>query len=200
MKRLVLGIVMIVACSAGAVAGPPASCRDKFVGTWKYFGGSTVVHPDGTATPSVGVPVQHWTCNGNEYIFRNPDGQTTWTSTLSADCKKLVGAGTAKRVGPPPAGCGSSAAAKGALSPDTSKKQNAATGSATDCLGIKSKGKAEYSVVNSCSFKVNFVIETMGNDRKKTRENLYVEARGRENFIFSYFSTRPVIVSARKGH
>ncbi len=98
MKQIALGIVIVIGTFGTAFAAPPASCRDKFVGTWKYFGGSTVIRPDGTAIPSIGVKYQTWTCNGNQYIFSNPDGQT-WTSTLSADGNKLVGAGTATRVG-----------------------------------------------------------------------------------------------------
>lgn len=105
-----VGAAALIAWTIGTVGAhaqspygtPPASCRNLFVGTWTYFGGSTVINPDGTANPSIGVPVQYWTCSGRVYTFSNPGGQT-YSSTLSEDGTKLVGAGTATRVGPAPA-------------------------------------------------------------------------------------------------
>ena len=105
MKQFCLSIVILTGSISAATAAPPESCRDKFVGTWKYFGGSTEIRADGTAVPSTGVKLQTWTCSGNIYTFSNPDGQT-WTAELSADGKKLKTGGspyTATRVRSPKA-------------------------------------------------------------------------------------------------
>lgn len=64
---------------------PPASCSRKFVGTWKYRGGSTTVHADGTMKPHCAafcVSVQYWTCDGDRFSFTNPDGGTIWHQIL----------------------------------------------------------------------------------------------------------------------
>ncbi len=82
---------LLVSATLPAFAMPPKSCAAKFVGTWAYSGGTTVVNADGTANPQcfLCVPVQTWTCNGNTYIITGP---TTYQATLSADGRQLIGA------------------------------------------------------------------------------------------------------------
>lgn len=159
MKQLFLGLVIVAGSVVVALAGPPASCRDKFVGTWKSsFGGSTEVHADGTATPSTGVKSQTWTCDGDKYIFSNPDGQT-WTATLSPDGNKLIGPGVATRVGAPPTPNGGSVGKQG-----RSKETAPRCGSGSDphqCVSLEQRGTSghwhNYRLVNTCNrrFKVS---------------------------------------------
>ena len=83
------------------VAAPPSNCASKFVGVWTYAGGTTRVNGDGTANPTcfMCVSVQTWTCSGNTYIITGP---TSYSATLSADGRQMVGsAGIAVRVGGP---------------------------------------------------------------------------------------------------
>jgi hypothetical protein len=90
-----------LALGQAAQAAPPASCASKFVGVWTYPGGTTTIHPNGTATPScVGcVAVQSWTCNGNTYLFSNSGSPGEFSAVL-VDATHLVGSGvTAVRVG-----------------------------------------------------------------------------------------------------
>ncbi len=89
---------LLVSATLPAFAMPPKSCAAKFVGTWSYSGGTTVVNADGTANPQcfLCVPVQTWTCNGNTYIITGP---TTYQATLTPDGRQMVGsAGVATRV------------------------------------------------------------------------------------------------------
>lgn len=139
MKRLLLGFVFLSWTLGVAAGAPPASCRDKFVGTWKYFGGSTEVRADGTAVPSKGVKYQTWTCSGNQYIFSNPDGQT-FTSTLSADGNKLVGAGTATRVG---------AAAREPAAKHSSKDVDTAKEACKEVAAVASEIKTVLATISS---------------------------------------------------
>ena len=102
-------ILRLLACAAilavslsSASAAPPASCASKFVGTWVYPGGTTVVAPGGMAYPKcpMCVPTQTWTCSGNTYLFSNSGPPGQFSATLSADGRQLIGGGTvATRVG-----------------------------------------------------------------------------------------------------
>lgn len=96
--RLVVYSVLYVITLTQAHAAPPQSCVDKFVGNWSYSGGTTYIHPDGTANPVcfMCVSVQTWTCSGDTYIITGP---TSYTATLSADGTQMVGsAGVAIRI------------------------------------------------------------------------------------------------------
>ena len=91
---LVAGMVTIPACFVSAA--PPPSCAYKYIGTWVYPGGTTVVAPGGTAYPKCPfcVATQTWTCSGNTYYF---DGVT---ATLSPNGRKLFSPGiVATRIG-----------------------------------------------------------------------------------------------------
>ena len=102
-------ILRLLACAAilavslsSASAAPPASCASKFVGTWVYPVGTTVVAPGGMAYPKcpMCVPTQTWTCSGNTYLFSNSGPPGQFSATLSADGRQLIGGGTvATRVG-----------------------------------------------------------------------------------------------------
>jgi hypothetical protein len=99
-----LSIAGLLAASVGcAAAAPPASCASKFVGTWTYSGGTTVIAPGGTAFPKcpMCVPTQTWTCNGNTYLFSNSGTPGEFSATLSPDGRTLTGSTgiVATRVG-----------------------------------------------------------------------------------------------------
>lgn len=86
----------------GASAAPPSSCAARFIGTWVYPGGSTVVAAGGLAYPKcpLCVPTQTWTCQGNTYLFSNSGAPGQFSATLSPDGRQLIGGGTvATRVG-----------------------------------------------------------------------------------------------------
>lgn len=96
--RLVVYSALSVITLTQAQAAPPQSCVNKFVGNWSYSGGTTYIHPDGTANPVcfMCVNVQTWTCSGDTYIITGP---TSYTARLSADGTQMVGsAGVAVRV------------------------------------------------------------------------------------------------------
>jgi hypothetical protein len=103
MRTFLAGAIATLVLTMPAAAAPPKSCAYKFVGTWAYPGGTTVVLANGTALPKCApcVPVQYWTCSGNTYTFSNPGG-ATWSATLSADGRQLIGTVTATRVGGAP--------------------------------------------------------------------------------------------------
>jgi len=97
---VVAGFVTVSA--SFAAAAPPASCAHKFVGTWVYAGGTTVIAPGGTAYPKCAmcVPTQTWTCQGNTYLFSNSGPPGQFSATLSPDGRQLIGGGVvATRVG-----------------------------------------------------------------------------------------------------
>lgn len=109
---IVLGV--LAAFTGTAWAAPPASCAYKFIGTWAYPGGVTVVAPGGSAYPKcpMCIPVQTWTCSGNTYFFQGPGSHS---ATLSPDGRQLIGGGVvATRVG--------GAAPTRAAAPDKSKE------------------------------------------------------------------------------
>ena len=80
--------------SNAAWAAPPASCASKFVGTWTYPGGTTIVRADGTAYPKCPncVPMQTWTCRGNTYLFSNAGPPGQFSATL-IDANRMQGSG-----------------------------------------------------------------------------------------------------------
>lgn len=85
-----------------ASAAPPANCAQKFIGTWVYAGGSTVIAPGGVAYPKCPMctPTQTWTCQGNTYLFSNSGPPGQFSATLSPDGRRLIGGGVvATRVG-----------------------------------------------------------------------------------------------------
>lgn len=100
--RLIGCMALLTASLQAASAAPPSSCASKFIGTWVYPGGTTVVAPGGTAYPKcpMCVPTQSWTCQGNTYLFSNSGPPGQFSATLSADGRQLIGSGTvATRVG-----------------------------------------------------------------------------------------------------
>lgn len=182
MKQLLLGLVILVGALNAVIAAPPASCRDKFVGTWKYFGGSTVIRADGTAIPSIGVEYQTWTCQGDRYIFSNPDGQT-WTATLSADGNTLIGPGNAKRVG----------AAKATAKNKGNSVAKKGDGEDGECpVTIRSRDKGAYHAANPCrKTSVLVVVDTIDAVQKCERSTETIMASDSTHLIHSYFFTRP---------
>ena len=96
---------VIAQLSTDAHAAPPASCAARFVGTWTYSGGTTVVNADGTANPRCPacVSVQTWTCQGNTYLFSNSGPPGQFSATLIS-ANQMQGSGIiATRVGAAPA-------------------------------------------------------------------------------------------------
>lgn len=101
MSRIVFVAIFALVPSI-ALAAPPASCANKFVGTWTYAGGTTVVAANGVAYPKCAmcVATQNWTCQGNTYFFSNSGPPGQFSATLSADGRQLIGGGVvATRVG-----------------------------------------------------------------------------------------------------
>ena len=97
-----------------AAEPPPASCAQKFVGSWTVRVNATgqtyplLVRPNGTAhitcplCPSEGT----WTCNGNTFVSIN----TSTTAALSPDGRTMTGSCcTTTRVSAPPAATASAA-------------------------------------------------------------------------------------------
>jgi hypothetical protein len=116
--RLIGVLILPILPTSLASAAPPASCANKFVGTWVYPGGTTVVAPGGIAYPQCAmcVPTQTWTCQGNTYLFSNSGPPGQFSATLSPDGRQLIGGGVvATRVGG--AAPGSGAAGKSAAAP-----------------------------------------------------------------------------------
>jgi hypothetical protein len=100
--RVLLIAGLLVLPAGVASAAPPASCAHKFIGTWVYPGGTTVVAPGGIAYPKCAmcVPTQTWTCQGSTYLFSNSGPPGEFSATLSADGRQLIGSGVvATRVG-----------------------------------------------------------------------------------------------------
>jgi hypothetical protein len=100
--RVLLGVSFLTLATSFASAAPPASCAYKFVGTWVYPGGTTVIAPGGVSYPKCAmcVPTQTWTCQGNTYLFSNSGPPGQFSATLSADGRQLIGGGVvATRVG-----------------------------------------------------------------------------------------------------
>lgn len=102
--RLMLGAIVALTATS-AFASPPASCAHKFIGTWVYPGGTTVVAPGGLAYPKcpMCVPTQTWTCNGNVYLFSNSGPPGQFSATLTPDGTMAIGSTgiVATRVGAP---------------------------------------------------------------------------------------------------
>jgi hypothetical protein len=101
--------------TVAAAEPPPASCVQKFVGSWTVRVNATgqtyplLVRPNGTAhitcplCPSEGT----WTCNGNTFVSIN----TSTTAALSADGRTMTGSCcTTTRVSAPPAAAASAVA------------------------------------------------------------------------------------------
>ncbi len=95
-SRIFLLFVGLLALGSGlAEAAPPASCVQKFVGSWTVRVNATgqtypaLVRPNGTVhitcplCPSEGT----WTCNGNTFTSI----ETSSSSTLSADGRTMTG-------------------------------------------------------------------------------------------------------------
>lgn len=94
--------IFLIGPVGAALAAPPASCAYKFIGTWVYAGGTTVVSAGGVAFPKCAmcVPTQTWTCQGNTYLFSNSGPPGQFSATLSADGRQLISGGiVATRVG-----------------------------------------------------------------------------------------------------
>jgi hypothetical protein len=146
-----------------AFAAPPASCARKFIGTWVYPGGTTVVAPGGIAYPKcpMCVPTQTWTCQGNTYLFSNSGPPGQFSATLSADGRQLIGGSTAAtRVGGPARG-GATASKEAAVqntkghgkkdaAPQQEPRQQARTASrqqanCSDITGTKSGGTSQVN-------------------------------------------------------
>ena len=109
---LSIATALLASSFAPVEAAPPASCAYKFVGTWVYPGGTTVIAAGGTAYPKcpMCVPTQTWTCQGNTYLFSNSGPPGQFSATLSADGRQLIGGGTvATRVGGAAQGSGTAA-------------------------------------------------------------------------------------------
>ena len=118
-RRLFLVLGLLILPTSFASAAPPASCAQKFIGTWVYPGGTTVIAPGGIAYPKCAmcVPTQTWTCQGSAYLFSNSGPPGQFSATLSPDGRQLIGGGVvATRVGG--AAPGGGAASKTAASPD----------------------------------------------------------------------------------
>jgi len=97
-----VAIGFLMTLTDAVLAAPPASCASKFIGTWTYSGGTTVIAAGGVAYPKcpMCVPTQSWTCQGNTYLFSNSGAPGQFSATLSADGRQLIGSGTiATRVG-----------------------------------------------------------------------------------------------------
>lgn|SRR5262249_4540127 len=103
--RIFLFLVGLLPLASGATAAePPATCAQKFLGSWTVRVNATgqtyplIVRPNGTThitcplCPSEGT----WTCNGNTFTSI----ETSTSSTLSADGRTLTGSCcTTTRVG-----------------------------------------------------------------------------------------------------
>jgi hypothetical protein len=124
--HLFLTAGLTVLSASHVTAAPPSSCAQKFIGTWVYPGGTTVVAPGGTAYPKcpMCVPTQSWTCQGNTYLFSNSGPPGQFSATLSADGRQLIGSGSvATRVGGAARG-GGNAPAKELEASETKAKAN----------------------------------------------------------------------------
>lgn len=101
MLRFALGALFSLATTSALAQ--PASCAGKFIGTWVYPGGTTVVAPGGMAYPKcpMCVPTQTWTCRGNTYLFSNSGPPGQFSATLTPDGKMAIGSTgiVATRVG-----------------------------------------------------------------------------------------------------
>jgi hypothetical protein len=149
--RLLACAAILAAAPSSASAAPPASCAHKFVGTWVYPGGTTVVAPGGTAYPKcpMCVSTQAWTCQGNTYLFSNSGPPGQFSATLSADGRQLTGGGTvATRVGGARTAAAPTPAKQEQHAPaqQSPKQQPTRTGSrqqanCSDITGTKSGGK-----------------------------------------------------------
>lgn len=101
-RQLLLAGTFLTVSIGIASAAPPASCAYKFIGTWAYSGGTTVIAPGGIAYPKCAmcVPTQTWTCQGNTYLFSNSGPPGQFSGTLSSDGRQLISGGiVATRVG-----------------------------------------------------------------------------------------------------
>ena len=103
-RIFLLFIGLLLLASRPAAAAPPATCAQKFVGSWTVRVNATgqtyplIVRPNGTShitcplCPSEGT----WTCNGHTFISI----ETSTSATLSADGHTLTGGCcTTTRVG-----------------------------------------------------------------------------------------------------
>jgi hypothetical protein len=110
MLAAMASVCCFLAAAGPARAVPPAECARKFVGQWTVDGptGSymATIRRDGTGTAhcALCMPVQQWTCEGNNYILLTPYRHV---STLSPDGRSMTGGGiTAYRPGGVPTGPG----------------------------------------------------------------------------------------------
>lgn len=95
----VLSLALVLVSGRPTEAAPPASCVQKFIGTWSYSGGTTRIEADGNAYPScfMCAKIQQWTCSGDTYY--SSSGGADYTATLTNGGHHLVGSGvTAVRV------------------------------------------------------------------------------------------------------
>jgi hypothetical protein len=154
-KPLVLVFLFCVTVLDGAAAlgPPPASCANRYAGTWvwTWMTGSTVIRTNGTATPSCAgcVRGQVWTCSGNTFTFYNVEnpGQT-WTMELSADGTQLKGSwGVAVRAG---------AAASKASRPDGNCSPVARVVSRAERSAGSDNAYEEVVANNDCTYRVKF--------------------------------------------
>lgn len=95
-----LGSFVLFLIAGNALAAPPSSCANKFIGTWQH-GTSNIgtLTPDGRALCSGNAfCVQGtWTCNGNSLTYTNSAG--TYVYTLQSDGVMTYGSIMVTRIG-----------------------------------------------------------------------------------------------------
>lgn len=191
-----VAITLNVCILTTAEAAPPSSCASKFVGTWTYPGGTTVIAPNGLAYPKcpMCVPTQTWTCQGNTYLFSNSGPPGQFTATLSADGRQLTGGGTiATKVG----GVAARPAAEMAPqsnSPAVDRTNNSDDPSPGDvdakqCINVlPGKSSGTWRVHNKCPYGV-----TVGYSAGSVRARDFIGPKGYDPVISN---TEPQITSA----
>jgi hypothetical protein len=135
-SRMLSCAVLLGLGSVSAGAAPPASCAQKFVGSWTIRVNATgqtypaLVRPNGTVhitcplCPSEGT----WTCNGNTFTSI----ETSSTSTLSSDGRTMTGSCcVSTRVGR------AAVAARPAAPGDTPRRPSASRPKSVACDTIK---------------------------------------------------------------
>lgn len=139
--RLFAFTVFLLGLSGVASAAPPASCVNKFVGTWSVTVLATgqtypaVISPNGTThvTCPMCNPAGTWTCNGNTIMINAP---APVSHTLSADGRTMSGGCcTLTRMGSAPVAANvPSAQPKG--EPIRTAKAGSARQSCSDITGV----------------------------------------------------------------
>ncbi|MGE3991085.1 hypothetical protein [Pseudorhodoplanes sp.] len=184
-------LLMVAALLPGAAfAAPPASCAHKFIGTWTYSGGTTVVKADGTAYPQCFscVRVQNWTCQGDTYLFSNSGPPGQFTATLIAP-NRMQGSGIiATRTGGAP-----QAAASPRQPP--SQRSDPPVGDARSCLSAPKQNGSDYTISSHCPNAVYAVYRSINAERKCEHDILRISKVITGDTV-SYFNTPPRLVRA----